>query len=1307
MADNFSNETSGDKPCSSAMPVVQPSTLSPQPPLIPDHELLKRIGAGSYGEVWLARSVVGTLRAVKIVWRKTFWSDHPFEREFKGIQKAEPISREHEGLVDILHIGRGDGYFFYVMELADGEEMQNEECKMGNEAAANPISSTRQQSILNYRPKTLDSLLRINSQLSTLNPQPTTARLPVAECVQVGLTLTSALAHLHKHKLVHRDVKPGNVIFVAGVPKLADIGLVAETSESKSYVGTEGFIPPEGPGTPQADLYSLGKLLYEISTGKDRHAFPELPSDLAEQSETEQLVELNAILLKACQPNPRERYQSADEMHADLTLLQRGQSVKARHTTRQRLSLARNLSIATAILALVATGGWLFSNRFDISTRQRPSVPTDANSIALVHFDKDRTRFQSWYLNQSLAGGISTVLTNVAELRVAPLPGLQAFHNDTNDAPEIGRQLGVQWVLKTVLYKEPLTQSNAIQVVAKLIHLPDATVAWSTNYDRMLDDLGAIQRDVLDNLSRALGVSIPTQASERMETNVLRKVEAYKLARRGSDQMNLKTREGFTGGVRVLNQAMDIDPTYPFPHYTLSFGYVSASEYSLPPHQAMPQAKSWALKALQLNDAASPAHNALGLVKLLYEWDLEGAEKAIRRAIELEPNLGSNHGAYAVLLRALGRLPEARAEQELSIQLYPSNLSYAMRLAEQAIAERNYDEALKRSQELLAKHPDFILAHYSLGLAYEKKRLYDQALAEYQQFRAMEDGPNVLAMIGHLYALRGEREEALGVLNELEAMGKSRYVSPVYKARIHLRLGDRMKALDLLEQAREERCGSLIWLKTDDDWDSLRDEPRFKAILKEVGLENVRLNVPTEVNSIAVVPFGTGRKPGRSSYLTDSLAGGICTALTNATGLRTIPLADVFVFRGNTNDAPEIGRELGARWVLQTVFRKYPSFWNQEIQVAAKLIHLPDETLAWSMDYDRKLDDLVAIQRDVLANVTRALSASIPTKELDFMGTNLLRKVEAWQLALQGTYRNGDGTRAGFTEGVQKLHRAVAIDPTYLYPNCMLAWAYANASEWHLPPHQTMTEARSWALKALQLNDTDALAHCMLGRVKMDYDWDLEGAEKALRRAIELDTDSAPSHGHFAQLLRLSGRLPEARVEQELAIRLNASNRNYALNLASQAIVEKNYDSALKVTQELLAENPDYYLAHRVQGRIYEKKGLYDQALTEYRQVQAVEDGPEILAMIGHLHALRGEREEALRLLGELETLGKSRFVSPVYKARIQLRLGDRLKALDLLKQAREERCGSLTMLKIDDDWDSLRDEPRFKALLKQVGLEK
>src|SRR5260370_260970 len=179
---------------------------------------------------------------------------------------------------------------------------------------------------------------------------------PFEECLQIGLSLSNALAHLHRRGLIHRDVKPSNIILVNGIAKLADIGLVADISEARSYVGTEGFIPPEGPGTPQADIYSLGKVLYEISTGKDRHDFPQLPVELGELADPTQFLELNEVGLKACQSDLRKRYQSAEDMHADLLVLQEGKSVRRLRLLEQRWARLTRVGAISAVIALILVG---------------------------------------------------------------------------------------------------------------------------------------------------------------------------------------------------------------------------------------------------------------------------------------------------------------------------------------------------------------------------------------------------------------------------------------------------------------------------------------------------------------------------------------------------------------------------------------------------------------------------------------------------------------------------------------------------------------------------------------------------------------------------------------------------------------------------------------------------------------------------------------------------------------------------------------------------------------------------------------
>src|SRR5262249_47957014 len=208
-----------------------------------------------------------------------------------------------------------------------------------------PVLPAHESLLDRYSPKTLRSEVRRHG------------RLPIEECLELAFSLTSALGQLHKQGLVHRDIKPSNIIFVRDQPKLADIGLVASVSEARSFVGTEGFIPPEGPGTPQADLYSLGKVFYEISTGKDRTEFPELPAQVPTLPERKLLMEFNEVILKACQSSLADRYQSAEELLADLAMLQSGKSVRRLHLVERRLALATKLgalALATAALAFCA-----------------------------------------------------------------------------------------------------------------------------------------------------------------------------------------------------------------------------------------------------------------------------------------------------------------------------------------------------------------------------------------------------------------------------------------------------------------------------------------------------------------------------------------------------------------------------------------------------------------------------------------------------------------------------------------------------------------------------------------------------------------------------------------------------------------------------------------------------------------------------------------------------------------------------------------------------------------------------------------
>lgn len=288
------------------------------PRTIADHVLIRSIARGSYGEVWLCQNALtAQFRAIKFIWRDAFADSRPYDREYEAIKRFEPVSRSHKGFLNILHTGSLESGFFYIMELADDIQ------------SGNSIDPER------YQPATLQAIRD---------------RLSLQDTVRIGIELAETLDVLHSSGLLHRDVKPANIIFVNGLSKLADIGLITHVTAAHSLVGTNGFMAPEGPTSPQADVYSLGKVMYEVLTGRDRLEFPQMPPALL--GDKALILGINDVLLKACQPLPGHRHRSAQAFAAELQLLSQGKSIRRVRHLESALKTTRRF-FGSAILMLV------------------------------------------------------------------------------------------------------------------------------------------------------------------------------------------------------------------------------------------------------------------------------------------------------------------------------------------------------------------------------------------------------------------------------------------------------------------------------------------------------------------------------------------------------------------------------------------------------------------------------------------------------------------------------------------------------------------------------------------------------------------------------------------------------------------------------------------------------------------------------------------------------------------------------------------------------------------------------------------
>src|SRR6266542_404442 len=589
----------------------------PDAPHIPDLELLRRIGHGSYGEVWLARNIVGTYRAVKIVERKAFQDEEAFEREFSGLQRFEPVSRDHDGFVAILHVGRNraEGFFYYVMELADNDS---------NDGRIEPET---------YVPKTLSNELA------------SCGRLSVEQAAQLGLSLSQALAELHQRGLVHRDVKPSNIIFVKGHAKLADIGLVARTGE-KTRLGTEGYIPPEGPGKPQADLYSLGMVLYEATTGTDRLDYPALPPDFDTMAQREAFLKLNSIILKACDTDLRKRYQTANELSDDVARLGLGTAMPRVRSSVLRKPVTAFSTVVIGTLAVALAFYWF---------RSPTTSLTPEKSIAVLPFENLSDNKQNSYFADGVQDEILTDLAKVAELKVIGRTSVMQYKGGSaRNLREIGRQLGVAHVVQGSVQRV----GNRVRVNAQLLDARNDQHLWGETYDRDLSDVFAIQNEIAKTIAEHLQTKLSPAEQDAIERAPTSDVNAFDLYTRAKDLLlgvgfSSNERANLLEAADLLNQATAKDPSF-FEAYCL-FSYIHDLLYFL-----------------GLDHTAAHLARAQNLYYGYLDYDAALAELQV--AGQTLPNDPRVFELIGYIQRRQGRWEESTRNLERAIELDPRNI---------------------------------------------------------------------------------------------------------------------------------------------------------------------------------------------------------------------------------------------------------------------------------------------------------------------------------------------------------------------------------------------------------------------------------------------------------------------------------------------------------------------------------------------------------------------------------------------------------------------------------------------------------
>jgi TolB-like protein len=452
---------------------------------------------------------------------------------------------------------------------------------------------------------------------------------------------------------------------VEGVPKLADIGMVAEVSEARSHVGTEGFIPPEGPGSAQADLYSLGKLLYEIGTGKDRHEFPALPPDLDTLPDKPALIELNAILLKACDPEPRKRHASAAAMRVELELLQQGGSVRQRRVAQHRFALARQAASVLGGLALLGVLGFLL-----LSAMKRPGPSAVANALDPIsifvlpfrHSAPGPVRAEFWEIESDvcLCGRLThafiDALPLVPDIRTGPRKSGWIRHAEDQIRRELVRTNDTRYILTGRVDHT----NDVLRLVLRLYARQQETPQWTGTFTASTNDVAALERQAIAAVAGRLELSIPEVAWPQIGLTLSNNLTAYFSFHGARSRYLLGSSANLHQALADYTAALDADPRYTAAMVGVMWlrGEIG---FEQPPRTVQPEIYNRARQLLALDDTVFLAHTRILARRLCYDYDWEGALQYIdwMRSVWPEDNLEA-----AIWMRALGRTNEARIYHE-------------------------------------------------------------------------------------------------------------------------------------------------------------------------------------------------------------------------------------------------------------------------------------------------------------------------------------------------------------------------------------------------------------------------------------------------------------------------------------------------------------------------------------------------------------------------------------------------------------------------------------------------------------------
>ncbi|HET9479784.1 MAG TPA: tetratricopeptide repeat protein, partial [Pyrinomonadaceae bacterium] len=795
------------------------------------------------------------------------------------------------------------------------------------------------------------------------------------------------------------------------------------------------------------------------------------------------------------------------------------------------------------------------------------------------------------YLGIGLTDALITRLSNVRRLVVRPTSSVLRYHGANVDPLVAGRDLGIDYIVDGSLRRV----GDRIRVTAQLLTVPEGVTRWAEHFDEDSTDVLQIEDSISEKVASALLPQLTGDEQHRLSKRGTDSSEAFEAYLRGRYYWNSYTETGLAKALDCYQRAIKLDPDYALAYTGIADYYNWLGVFGVKPFaECSAAAKQAASKAVELDSTSAEAYSALGFATACHDFDWSVAEGHHRRALEINPNYATAHNWYAFHLVMEGRFDEGIEQMLRTRELDPLSPAVLQALGWCYYHARRFDESLATFRNMLEAIPDFPYGLVTYSWVLRHTGAVDEAVKAGEKALDLSGGGQFYtAQVGSAYAAAGRQQDARAVLERLTQMMVHGYVSPYHRAMIHLHLGERDRALDLLQQAYSIKDAWVVWLGVEPQWDPLRGEPVFEKILRDL---------------------------------------------------------------------------------------RHPAAGRKAARVSAAAAAEPKRR-----------------RKDHIPPITQIISSSPETQA----GEN----EEARQLYTAGRYYATRRTAEGLRQAIERLERAVELDPNFAIAHSELADCYALLN-WYVepPPPKAWEHAKASALRAVEADPDLAEAHASLGFVRLHYDRDWIDAERELRKAIQLKPSNQVAHRWYAYSLSAMGRHDEAYAEIERARQISPQSAVIATAVANVLFLAGKFDESIVQCRKSLELDPGAVAAHTVLRWAYELKGMHSEALAAFEQERSFAgDTPTTHAKRAHVLAAIGKRDEAQTILEEIIAKRNQNWVTAYEIAIIYTLLDDFDSAFRWLAQAEREHAVGFTFVRVDPHLTKLRSDPRFNDFLRET----